>query len=353
MSGRTALVSLRLHDGQQARIEAGLRERGFEILHPGSPAEWELALSRAEIAWLSGAADVRLLGRPLLRWIHYGMAGADRFLPAGMFANGAAITTASGRASPALAEHAIYLMMALAYDQAGLDRYARWRRFAASSPQRRRALHGRTLGLIGLGSIGSLVAAYANALGMRVLGYRRQARPLPAGVERQWCSERGERVDEMLAACEFLVIACGLNSASRGLVGATQLAALPRGAFLVNISRGAVVDEAALLAALRSGHLGGAGFDVFEREPLPTTHPFWRMPQVRISPHQPPRLDLRERRHADALLANLERFLAGEPLLAALTLADAIEPTPARGRGLPERLHGIGWRFCARIFGVR
>lgn len=351
MSERSALLTLRLAAPAQARVETALREAGFAILQPQTAADWEAALARAEIAWLRGDADARLLGRRQLRWIHCGHAGVERFLPLSLFEQGATITCAAGRSAPALAEHAIYLMMALAYDQPGLDRYRRWRMFQAPPPARRRALHARTLGILGLGHSGRLLADYASALGMRVYAYRRRDGAGPASVLRVWSADRGERVDDMLAECEFLVVACGLNAGSRGLLGATQLRALPRGAFVVNIGRGAVVDEDALIAALRSGHLAGAGLDTYTREPLPPTHPFWRMSQVLLSPHRPPRLADRDDRHARQLLANLGRYLRGEALADALGREDAIDPAsfPGPRRGLVDR----AWNLIARLCGPR
>jgi phosphoglycerate dehydrogenase-like enzyme len=347
--GRVAVLSLKLPQALQQPLEDAFRAKGFELTRPQTPQQWSQALARAEIAWLASNADARFLDRPHLRWIHCGLAGLDRFLPPALFVHGVAMTSAAGRSAQALAEHALYLMMALAYDEPGLRRYRRWRRFQAPPPERRRALYGRTLGIVGLGHSGSTLAAYAQALGMRVLGYRRRDQSV-AGVDRLYCAANGDRLIEMLRECEFVALACALNQGSLRLLGAPELAALPRGAFLVNIARGALVDEAALLAALRSGQLAGAGLDVFEQEPLPPAHAFWCLPQVLISPHRPPRQHDREQRHATLLAENLRRYCAGEPLLNLLTAADAIAPMALRVPPLSERLRNLYWRLAARAF---
>ena len=122
------------------------------------------------------------------------------------------------------------------------------------------------------------------------------------------------RLDGALAAADALVLACPLTEQTRGLIGAARLGALPPGAILVNVARGAVVDEPALVEALRSGHLRGAALDVFAEEPLPAASPLWDLPNVLVSPHSASTLADENRRIVDLFLDNLERFLDGRPL---------------------------------------
>ncbi len=240
-------------------------------------------------------------------------------------------------------------MMALTYDHAGLTALRRWRQWLAPPATRRRALCGRTLGIVGVGHVGGTLARYAQTLGMTLLGWRRRREAMPDGFNRVACAADGERLEAMLTQCEFLVLACPLNDATRGLPGKTQLAALPRGAFVINVARGGVVDEHALLAALRSGHVAGAGLDVFAVEPLPADSPFWSMPQVLLSPHNTPRLDDCGERHLALFEENLRRYVADERLLNQQELDDAIEgvgPEPAR---LRERCLRTVWRILYRL----
>ncbi|MGQ0801333.1 MAG: NAD(P)-dependent oxidoreductase [Pseudomarimonas sp.] len=345
---RFALLTLRLPPALQGQLETALLAQGFSLLHPTDAASFKTAIAEAEIALLQGNANSDCLGHAGLRWIHCGHAGLEGYLPVVLVNGTATITSAAGRSAPALAEHALFLMMCLAYDHAGLTVFRRWRQWQAPPVAKRRALHGRTLGIIGLGHTGSALAAYANALGMRVLVWRRQPAD-PASVERVYCAADGDHLVDMLGQCEFVAITCSLNAATHHLFGAAELAALPRGAFLINVGRGAVIDEAAMIAALRSGQLGGAGLDVVEWEPLAANSPLWRMPNVQISPHRTPRLADREQRHLAMIETNLARYLAGLPLLNALGAEDAITPQQAPPRSFYQRALSLVWRCLYRL----
>ncbi|HKV45790.1 MAG TPA: D-2-hydroxyacid dehydrogenase [bacterium] len=172
-------------------------------------------------------------------------------------------------------------------------------------------LAGRTMGILGLGTIGRGVARRAEAFGMRVVGTKRRPEPI-AGVAEV---HRPEDTDGVLRQSAVLVIALPLTPATRRIVGARDLALMPEGAFVINIGRGGLVDEDALVAALRSGRLGGAGFDVFEQEPLPPDNPLWDVPGLIVTPHVsgdfPGYLD----RMVPTFCENLRRYLAGQPLL--------------------------------------
>jgi phosphoglycerate dehydrogenase-like enzyme len=172
-------------------------------------------------------------------------------------------------------------------------------------------LAGRTMGILGLGTIGVQVARRAAAFGMRVVGTVRRARQIP-GVERVYPADE---IDAVLRVAAVLVIALPLTSATRGTVGARELAPLPEGAFLVNIGRGGLVDEAALLAALRAGRLGGAGLDVFDTEPLPADSPLWAAPRLIITPHVAGDFPGYMDRIIPHFCENLRRYLGGQPLL--------------------------------------
>lgn len=241
-------------------------------------------------------------------------------------------------------------MMDLAYGGNALRRYRRWRLFRAPPPDQRRALWRRTVGIVGMGHVGSRLAEICSALGMRVLGFRRRDIPPPAAVESCWSLERGDRIAELAGRCEFLVLTASLNDRSHHLVDAEALAAMPRSAFLVNIGRGGLVDQAALLRALDSGHLAGAGLDVFDEEPLRPTSRLWAHPRVVMSPHRVPRQIDRDSRHRDLLEANLDRFRRGEPLLNRVEAGDAYtRQPPRRGWSIADRL----WARIANRLGPR
>jgi phosphoglycerate dehydrogenase-like enzyme len=168
---------------------------------------------------------------------------------------------------------------------------------------------GKTILIVGLGSIGSAVARAARALDMHVIGVRRSARPA------RWAHEvlSIADLDRVLPRAHYIILTAPETSATRGLFDARRLRLLPRGAILVNVARGSLVDEPALIAALEEGHLGGAGLDVFAREPLDRHSPLWEMPNVLITPHYP-NVQGWELPTVQRFIDNAERFLAGRPL---------------------------------------
>jgi phosphoglycerate dehydrogenase-like enzyme len=173
-------------------------------------------------------------------------------------------------------------------------------------------LRGRTLGLIGVGTIGSAIASRAQAFGMRVVATRRRAEQgsVP-GVDEVFATDR---LPAMLAQCQVLVIAAPLTPDTLSLVGAPQLAQLPKGAVVINVGRAKILDTDALVAALTSGHLGGASLDVFPQEPLPPEHPLWTCPNVILTPHTSGFRQGHWEEVVELFGENLLRFESGETL---------------------------------------
>jgi phosphoglycerate dehydrogenase-like enzyme len=170
------------------------------------------------------------------------------------------------------------------------------------------ALRGSTVGVLGLGDLGRCTARLLTALGAVVVGLRREAGDVPE-VTRTY---RTEELPAFLRRLDVLVLAAPLTKETRALIGATELALLPRGAFLVNVGRGPVVCEESLLAALADGHLAGAGLDVFAEEPLPPASPLWSAPGVVLTPHCADSTDQTEERCLELLLEQVRRFSSGE-----------------------------------------
>jgi phosphoglycerate dehydrogenase-like enzyme len=264
---------------------------------------------------------------PDLRWVQGHFAGVDPFLDQPLFQR-VRLTTSSGIHVPAMAEYVMMMMLAFAHhlprmlatQQAAEWPADRWQRFVP------RELRGATLGIVGYGSIGREVARIARAFGLHVLAVKRD----PARREDTGWGLPGvgdpdadsvtrlyppQALHEMLSACDYVVLSVPLTPQTRGLIGAAELQRLKPDAVLINISRGGVIDEAALIEALRAETIGGAALDVFVQEPLPASSPLWRLPNVILSPHVSgftPRYDER----AMALFAeNLRRYLNGEDLL--------------------------------------
>jgi phosphoglycerate dehydrogenase-like enzyme len=264
---------------------------------------------------------------PRLKWIQLLSAGADHALK-GQVGSGVAMTTSSGIHSSTMAEYTIASMLAFAHKLHLLIRSQmnrEWRR-SGDFMSMVDAMRGHTLGVIGYGSIGRETARLGRALGMRVIALKRDpaARrdegwmPVglgdPDGVIPERFYGPSERV-EMLAECDYVTVTLPLTEATRGFIGERELGAMKPRAYLVNVGRGEVVDQGALVEALRAGRIGGAGLDVFEREPLEADSPLWAMENTILTPHMSGAFTGYVETCCELFADNLRRFAAGQPLL--------------------------------------
>ncbi len=244
---------------------------------------------------------------PRLRWMHLFNVGVDNPVFGAFRQRGVRLTTSAGSSAAPIAHSVIMHLLAMCRRARVYEADQRahlWR------PADNLDVEGRTLGVVGLGSIGCEVARLGAQFGMRVVGVRRA----PTGTEpcETWTTDR---LDELLTIVDDLVLAAPLNDATRNLIGPAELAARRRGAHLVNIGRGELIDEPALVAALRSGQIGAAALDVFAVEPLPKDSPLWDMPNVTVTPHAAGGTALSRRRASEMFIDNLGRFVRDEPLI--------------------------------------
>src|SRR5215212_10247890 len=294
---------------------------GAELVRTQDAAEIARTLARADVAILSGDLEDRFADAPRLRWVHCDHAGLNKSARPWVFERGLLVTSSSGRSAPALAEHAIFFMLLFAYRFPDLLAAQRDHRWGIPGQDTLRGLIGRTVGIVGLGNTGRELATRAQALGMRVLGYRRRAEEVP-GVDRLYAAERGESLDELLRESDFVVLATPLSDATHHLIGARELGLMQPSAVLVNMARGGVVDETALIEALRAGRIARAGLDTFAQEPLPPESPLWDVPNVLITPHMTPQVPDRTGRSLETIAENIRRYRAGERMLNLLTPED-------------------------------
>ncbi len=285
---------------------------------PEQEASWRHLLAQADILFdfdPSHRQDLPELA-PHVRWIQSTSAGIGQFIKRMQYDTrmpNTVFTTASGVHAVPLAE---FCIMSLLMFNKGLPRMMQdkarkhWERYAGTD------LRDSTLAIIGMGKIGNEVARLAHAFGMRVIGTA--GAHITAPLETVY--PRG-RLDDLLARAENLVVCVPHTPDTEKMIGAREFAQLPRGALFINIGRGAVVDEPALVEALRSGHLRGAALDVFAEEPLPATSPLWDMDNVLVSPHSASTSDRENSRLTDLFCDNLRRFLDGRPLLNVLDVA--------------------------------
>jgi phosphoglycerate dehydrogenase-like enzyme len=284
-----------------------------DVIPIGPDGEVTEPLEGADVLFLrwglSPEATRRLLARvPNLRWIHTISAGVDHLLFPELRESDAILTNASGVFNIPIAETVMAYILAVVKRLPEFwahQREHRWEKLPL------RELRGLTVGIVGLGDIGTEVARLCRAFGMRVLGLRR--RPAPSDLADEVLPP--DRLQDLLARSDFVVIAVPLTAETRGMIGRAELAAMKPDAWLVNISRGAIVDEEALIEALRAGRIGGACLDVFAEEPLPPESPLWDMPNVIITPHNSWSSPHIEEREIALFLENLRRYVAGEPLL--------------------------------------
>jgi len=264
--------------------------------------------------WLAPDAYDRLLARaPDLRWVHSAAAGVERLLTPAARARGLALTNARGVFSRPIAEYV--LMMALAVNR----RLPQLLELAAErtwQPLEGRELRDTTLGIVGFGSIGREIAGLAAPFGPRIVATRRSAAPrpgeppVPPGVE----VGGPETFGEVVAAADFVVLALPLTPETEDLVDDRVLALMKPTAWLVNVARGRLIVERALLEALRGGTIGGAVLDAFRDEPLPPESPFYGLPNVIVTPHTSWSSGRVLDRTVALFAENLRRFAAGAPL---------------------------------------
>lgn len=271
---------------------------------------------------------------PKLRWIQLDTAGFDHVLatPYGRPESQVVVTNLAGVAPPNMAEHALLMMLAFAHRLPLLARQQAARLWGSEMERRARftpsELLGATVGVIGYGAIGREIGRIAHAFGMHVLAVApSEASLLPKPMTYQipqLVDLPGKAPDafytpdqllEMLPQCDYVVLVVPHSAATHHMFGAAAFAAMKPGAVLVNIARGGVVDEAALIEALESGRLGGAALDVFEHEPLTPDSPLWAMENVIISPHIAGLTSRYFEVVFDLFSTNIRRYLAGEPLI--------------------------------------
>lgn len=250
-----------------------------------------------------------------LRWLQAMSAGVDRYVSIPGLAQRTEIvfTNMAGVHGPAIADHVFAMLLALTRDMRGVLDSARGASWSVvPGPMTPTTLEGRTLFVVGLGGIGNQVARRGHGFGMRVVATKRTL-----GTTPPWVDELGspDATDRFLAEADVVAICLPLTEETHGMFDAKALARLPRGAILVNVGRGAIVDTDALVEALESGHLAGACLDVTDPEPLPPEHRLWQLPQVIITPHSSSRAALTGTRRMALLVENMRRFGAGEGLL--------------------------------------
>jgi phosphoglycerate dehydrogenase-like enzyme len=293
---------------------------GVDLLLAKDPAE-AIALAREADAVLGFCSADVLAAGPDIRWVQAFSAGVERCvaIPA-LRERGILLTNMQRVAGPVMAEHVVAMMLAYAR---GLYFYvpermaARWTR-ELPAPGRMMTLEGKTVLVVGLGGIGVEVAKRAHALGMRVIATRASGREGPPFVSHVGLPDE---LGKLAAEADFVVNTVPLTPATTRMFDAKFFAAVKPGAFFVNVGRGKSVVQDELIAALRSGRLGGAGLDVTDPEPLPADNPLWQMQNVILTPHVSAQSDVDDSVRMAVAIENLRRYAAGEKMLSVVDVA--------------------------------
>ncbi|MGH2354581.1 MAG: D-2-hydroxyacid dehydrogenase [Chloroflexota bacterium] len=267
----------------------------------------------ADVLVISGLWRNELLERaPRLRWIQSIGAGYDQFPLDELRRRGIRLSSARGVNRNAVSEHAMAMILALARrlpEARDNQRRHVWRGMISDIPRREDELGGKTLGIVGIGHIGSRTAALARAFGMRVLATKRNPATYEGTDAEVWPADR---LDDLVRQSDFVVLHCPLTEETRGIISRERLALMKRSSYLINVARGACVDEPALIDALRSGVIAGAALDHFYDEPLLADSPLWDLDNVLITPHTAGETQQYESNVIDILLENLGRLERGQ-----------------------------------------
>lgn len=273
-----------LLDGYRAELDAAAKDRA-ELLADDDPALLDGARPNVEVAVTGIDEDLlrRLLEGPDLRWVHSVSAGVEHLPLASMAERGVLLTNSAGAYATAMAEYALAAMIMLARNLPGWLDGQRKRRWLDADAFEAHVLRGKRLGIVGYGAVGRELAASAKALGMEVWATKRS--PLFGSAEPLDRLLPASDLSELLAGCDVVVLCASLNSSTRRLIGEAELATMKPSAVLVNVARGGLVDEDALVRALEAGGLRSAMLDVTTEEPLQPKSPLWATPNLFITPH--------------------------------------------------------------------
>jgi phosphoglycerate dehydrogenase-like enzyme len=292
------------------------REAGITHLQAHTIEELTAKLPDADVLVVSQMWKNELAARATrLKFIQSISAGIDQYDQELFRERGIRLASAAGVTAEAVAEHAMALILALQrHLHTGRDNQMRkhWRGMIPHIPSREDQLGGKTLLIIGLGRVGTRLAKLAKAFEMRVVATKRDASRGVEGVDRV-C--RWDQLPELLPSADLVTLTCPLTPDTENLIDANALAAMKPSAHLINVARGRIVDEDALIRALQEKRLAAAGLDVTREEPLPASSPLWTMANVLITPHKAGETQRIEEAVIDLLMENIERLWRGEALL--------------------------------------
>ncbi|MEX2624294.1 MAG: D-isomer specific 2-hydroxyacid dehydrogenase family protein [Acidimicrobiia bacterium] len=265
----------------------------------------------AGLIWLAKfEQDLGPVLHPKLQWVQVRAASVDNWIDSGILTSDRTFTSARGIYGEAAAEHVLALLFSAARRLHVCARLDHW----DPDEGRGQELRGSTVVIVGAGGVGGQTASYLKPFGVRVLAVTRTGRIIPDADS----SLASAQLDDVWPQADYVVLTVPLTRETKHIVGPKELAAMPDHAWLINISRGSLVDTDALVTALRAGTIGGAALDVTDPEPLPEGHPLWQLPNVLITPHVANPKANQRAKLIERVEENVRRFVQGEPLLGAI-----------------------------------
>ena len=277
----------------------------LRLQNAGDP--YDDRLEEVEVLW-GVIAETDFQRAKSLKWVHQPGIGVERHMYPAFKESDVVLTNCKGQAGTQISEHAFALLFALTrriLDQHDFMKQKHWERIPCFE------MAGRTMGIVALGSIGTAMAYRAHAFGMRVLAVDPEPIEKPDFVERL---EKPEWIGEMMSQSDVVVSCCPSTPESHRVVSADAIGRMKKNSYFINISRGKVVDEEALIQALQTGRIAGAGLDVTYEEPLPEDNPLWDLPNVILTSHSAGASDQGLPRSIELFVDNLNRYVKGEPL---------------------------------------
>lgn len=300
------LSTTNMSEKHQQRLSKQFPQHRF--IYAANPEEGRSALTEADVlvAFGNGIGEETLDEAPRLKWIHVMSAGLETLPFPKLQDRGILLTNVRGIHAIPMAEYTFAAMLHISRRMGELAQAQREKRWAKRL--RVTELWDKTLGIVGVGAIGREIARRAKVFGMYTLGVNTDGRSVE-GVDETWATHDLKKV---LARCDFVVVAVPLISSTRRLIDREAIASMKETAYLINVARGPVVDEAALAEALEQKRIAGAVLDVFDEEPLPEDHPFWTMDNVMVTPHISGLSPMYMTRGVDLFIENLSYYTRGE-----------------------------------------
>ncbi len=310
---KVLVVTYLMKEENRKKLAQVLSPAQVDFCMPNEKEKIAAYIQHADVAIMEGDANDEILSGPNLKWVHCLHAGLDKTVRPEIFERGIVLTSSSGRSAPALAEHVLMFMLSLTYDLPEMFRaqqdhhWAGGREYYMKYGLNKTGIYRKTVGIVGLGKTGQEVARLAKCFEMQVLGWRRSANK-PVNVDEVFSTDRGETLDELLTRSDYVVLCAELNDATYHVINKSSFTKMKSTAFLINMGRGSLVDEPALIEALKNGAIAGAGLDTFEKEPLPEASPLWDLPNVLITPHTTPALPDKQERAMSYLYQNIDAY---------------------------------------------